>query len=82
MGAIEKAIYHRSVPGVRNPEGFRARLGVGVGGGADLKALSRRLNNREIYNYSKERCAVKSNKLAEIIRNHCLTIEFMGVLGG
>ena len=42
----------------------------------DLEALGRRLTNREIYNYFKECIVAKSNKMAEIIRTNCLTVEF------
>ena len=41
----------------------------------DLKALGRRLTNRDIYNYFNERIVVKSHKLDGIIRRHCLAIE-------
>ena len=43
----------------------------------DLKEFGRRLTNREIYNYIKERSVAKPHKLAGIIRKHCITIEFM-----
>ena len=46
----------------------------------DLKASGRQLTNRSIYNYFKECIIVKSHKLAEIIRKHCVTVEFTGDL--
>ena len=45
-----------------------------------------RLTDRRICNYFKERIVVKSHKSDEVIRNHCVTIDFaedlMGSEGG
>ena len=40
-----------------------------------------RLTNREIYNYFEYFSIVKSHKLADVIRKHCLNVELVGGLG-
>ena len=74
LGAVGKAVYRESEPGVRNPAGVWGRLGKKR---HDMESLGRHLTNREIYNYFKGRRIVNSHKLAEVIRKHCLTVEFM-----
>ena len=46
-------------------------------GGNGPEALGGCLTNRGIYNYFKECIVLKSHKLAEFIRKHCVTIERM-----
>ena len=59
---------------MRNPEGVWDWPGEKRN---DLEALRMHLTNRGIYNYFKERIVVKSNKLAEVITRHGVTVGFM-----
>ena len=45
-----------------------------------LRTMGRRLTNREIYMYFKDRIVVKSHKLAEVITKHRLTSDCMAGL--
>ena len=77
LGGIGKVIYHELEPWVRNPAGVWDWLGKIRN---DLEALRRRVTYRGICNYFKECRLVKSHKMDEVIRKHCLTISFMGDL--
>ena len=83
LNGIVKVIYIELELGVRNPEGVRHPEGGWGWLGRkrnDLRTMGRNLTNREIYMYFKDCSIVKSHKLDEAIRKHCLAIDFMGEL--
>ena len=74
MSSIDRAIYNELEQGARNPEGI---WDWSVKKRNDLKALRGNLHNREIYNYFEDWGIVKNRKLADIMRSHGLSVEFM-----
>ena len=74
---LGKVIYRELELWARNPEGVWDWLGKRRG---DLKTMGRHLTNREIYNYFKDCIIVRTNKLEEVVRDHCVSLEFVGDL--
>ena len=69
----DRAIYNELEQAVRNPECTRDWLVK-----KRLQSVGRGLTNREIYSYFGDCSIVKNQKLADVIKRHCLTIEIMG----
>ena len=77
LSSIDRAIYIELEQGVRNPGGISDWLVEKRNG---LKASGRDLTNREIYSSFGDCIIVKNQKLADVIRRHCLITDFIGDL--
>ena len=73
LGGVEKVIYHELEPAARSPEGGWDWVGNNR---IDLNAMGRFLRNREVYNYFKDCCLVKSHKLIGVVEKPCVSLEF------
>ena len=77
LSSIDRVSYSELEQGVRNPEGIWDWL---LRNRNDPRSSRGCLTNREIYNYSDDCSFAQNRKLADVIRRHCLTVEFMGYL--
>ena len=76
---INQVIYQELAQGIQDPEGVWDWLSKKRD---DLQSLGRNLTNREIYDYFIKCKIVSEYPYFNVIRTHCLTVEFVGDLEG
>merc|ERR1712114_140483 len=79
LGEMNQVIYQELDEGIRDPEGSWGWLSKKRG---DLQSLGRNLTNREMFGYFIKCKIVSGYPYFNVVRKHCLAVEFVSDLEG